>query len=102
LRLEPDVTGGETPTAPHLIEFRNWLVAEAGTARGRVVNASGAGILMGAGITQSDLSDTRWLAVDRDAELRRNGGRPARRLEHDGRVVQRARRGAAVARGACG
>ena len=72
LRLQPDVTGGETPTAPHLIEFRNWLVAEAATLpAGRVINASGAGILMGPGITQADLSTALAGYADRDAEVRR-------------------------------
>jgi hypothetical protein len=71
LRREPDVTGGETLTAPHLIEFRNWLVAEAGKQpAGRVVNASGAGILMGPGITQAALASTLADCAERDAELR--------------------------------
>ena len=72
LRREPDVTGGETPTAPHLIEFRNWLVAEAGKQpAGRVINASGAGILMGAGITQASLATVLSGFDDRDDDLRR-------------------------------
>jgi len=71
LRLEADVNGGETPTAPHLIEFRNWLVAEASRQpAGRVINASGAGILMGSGVTQADLSTALAGCADRDAELR--------------------------------
>jgi len=89
LRRVPDVTGGETPTAPHLIEFRNWLVAEAGRQpSGRVVNASGAGILMGAGITQSDLDTALAGCVERDAELRRKVG-DLLAPRHDGSVVQR-------------
>jgi hypothetical protein len=72
LRREPDVAGGETLTAPHLIEFRNWLVAEAGKQpAGRIVNASGAGILMGPGITQADLESTLGACAERDADLRR-------------------------------
>jgi hypothetical protein len=57
LLTEPDVRGGETVTAPHLLEFRNWLTAQARTEPvGRVVNATGAGILQGSGITQGDLA----------------------------------------------
>ncbi len=68
---EPDVLGGETMTAPHLLEFRNWLVAQARTEpAGRVVNATGAGILMGPGIAQADLASALADAPEMDAALR--------------------------------
>lgn len=55
---ESGVTGESVPTAPHLIEFRNWIAARAAeTTAGRVVNASAGGILLGAGIRRASLAD---------------------------------------------
>ncbi len=69
---EPGVTGDDVATAPHLVEFRNWLVARAGeTAPGRVVNASGAGILVGPGIRQAALRDVLAAHAECDGTLRR-------------------------------
>lgn len=52
----PSVTGGAVQTAPHLVEFRDWIAARAAdTTPGRVMNASGTGILHGTGITQATL-----------------------------------------------
>jgi hypothetical protein len=54
----PSLAGGSVSTAPHLVEFRDWIVARAAEATpGRVVNASGAGILYGPGVTQASLAD---------------------------------------------
>jgi hypothetical protein len=50
---EPDVAGCETRTAPHLVAFRNWLVEQiAHEPATRVINATGAGILLGPHIEQ--------------------------------------------------
>ena len=68
---ERDVRGGETVTSPHLVEFRNWIVSQARTEPdGRVVNATGGGILLGPGITQADLASTLAGRPDVDAALR--------------------------------
>jgi hypothetical protein len=50
--VEPDLAGGEARTAPHLLAFRNWILEQIQRhpAR-RFFNASGSGILYGAGIT---------------------------------------------------
>lgn len=54
----PSVTGEAVPTAPHLIEFRDWILARAAEAvPGRVVNASGTGILHGPSVTVASLAD---------------------------------------------
>lgn len=54
----PDVTGEPVLTAPHFVQFRDWIVARAGdwVADGpgrRVLNASGEGILHGGAIVQA-------------------------------------------------
>jgi hypothetical protein len=68
---EPDVCGGQTATSPHLLEFRNWIVSQSRSeAAGRVVNATGGGILMGPGITQADLATTLAGLPDVDETLR--------------------------------
>jgi hypothetical protein len=52
----PDVAGGETRSAPHLVAFRDWIVSRAARAAGRrVVNATGAGILAGPAIEQAEV-----------------------------------------------
>lgn len=54
---EADVHGGTVQTAPHLVAFRDWLVGESSRAEGRtVVNATGGGILRGAGIVRSTIA----------------------------------------------
>lgn len=86
---EPDIRGSETATSPHLLEFRNWLVAQARTEpAGRVVNATGAGILMGPGIMQADLASTLADAPEVDAALRET---IAQALESPGETPARAR-----------
>lgn len=56
---EPDISGVPVRTAPHLLAFRNWIAEQAATlAPGRIVNATGAGILHGRGVTQARLDDT--------------------------------------------
>ena len=86
---EPDVRGGETMTAPHLLEFRNWLAAQARTEpAGRVVNATGAGILLGPGITQASLAAVLAGAPEIDASLRDT---IASRFDQPGDAVARAR-----------
>jgi hypothetical protein len=56
-RIEaPDVNGTPTVTAPHLIEFRNWLVERSiDHPERRIVNSTGHGILAGGRIEQSTL-----------------------------------------------
>jgi hypothetical protein len=54
----PDVNGAETRTAAHLVAFRDWLVEQMRREKGRTfINATGAGILHGAGVnvTPDDL-----------------------------------------------
>lgn len=51
-----DVHGTEAITTPALLSFRDWIIARAAHAGRRVVNASGAGILVGEGIEQSTLA----------------------------------------------
>ena len=67
--FEGGANGTLVRTAPHLRSFRDWLVTEAGKASGRtVVNATGAGILVGEGVRQSTLAhalqDLRPLGQD--------------------------------------
>jgi hypothetical protein len=59
-----DVRGGETITAPHFIQFRDWLVAQAGAvAPKRVINGTGAGILHGGAVVNHDLDTLRFPAL---------------------------------------
>jgi hypothetical protein len=52
-----DVHGRPTVSAPHLISFRDWLVERSAQLEpGRVLNATGAGILHGPSIGQTTLS----------------------------------------------
>lgn len=54
---ETAIGGGLVATAPHLVAFRDWLVAEASKATGRtVLNATGRGILHGPAILQSTIA----------------------------------------------
>ncbi len=55
---EAGVDEAPARTAPHLRSFRDWLVAEAGKAAGRtIINATGRGILVGAGIRQGTVAE---------------------------------------------
>jgi hypothetical protein len=51
----PDLHGVETLTTAPLQAFRDWMVTQAGRCGRRIVNATGEGILFGAGIEQSSL-----------------------------------------------
>ena len=66
----PGVTGAPVPTAPHLVEFRDWIVARAGELEpGRVINATGAGILAGSSVRQADLPDVMSRFPDQRRDL---------------------------------
>lgn len=51
-----DLHGAPTVTSPALTSFRDWIVAQAGRSGRRIVNASGAGILHGAGVECGELA----------------------------------------------
>jgi hypothetical protein len=51
-----DVHGSDTSTTQELLAFRDWLVSRAARSGRRVINATGAGILLGTGIEQMSLS----------------------------------------------
>lgn len=56
--FEPGVDGTPARTAPHLRAFRDWITTEAARAVGRtVINATGAGMLVGDAIRQQPLAD---------------------------------------------
>ena len=73
----PDIRGQEVTTAPHFIQFRDWIVAQAGSLPQRcVINGTGAGILHGGAIKNRDLHTLEFAPlVDADREL---GARLAR------------------------
>ena len=78
-----DVAGNRRSTTPALVAFRDWLAARSSTTGRRIVNASGAGLLLGPGIEQIALEEA--LAAHRtvpwvDAVL--DGRGPGRDLEH--------------------
>lgn len=69
---EPDVNDSPTRTAPHLVAFRNWVRGfVAANPSHTFVNATGAGILHGPGILQSELSEIFRGAVPCEAAERR-------------------------------
>jgi hypothetical protein len=69
----PDLAGVPVLTSPHLVSFRNWLVEQtAGETSRRFINATGAGILHGRGITQSTLHDALGGAPAIDRDVRDN------------------------------
>ena len=60
----PDIRGAETTTAPHFIQFRDWIVAQARTvAPRRVINGTGAGILHGGAVETRELSSLVFPAL---------------------------------------
>jgi len=79
---EVGVTGDIVRTAPHLRSFRDWIAAEAAKATGRtIINGTGGGILVGAGIDQRSLAEVLWglpalssSVSSRVAEARRSSG----------------------------
>ena len=52
-----DVAGNRRSTTPALVAFRDWLAARSSTTGRRIVNASGAGLLLGPGIEQLALEE---------------------------------------------
>src|SRR5262249_12679645 len=73
----PDVRGREVTTAPHFIQFRDWIVAQAASTGGRrVLNGTGAGILHGGRVEQADLGSLEF------NELAQAGADLRRRLSH--------------------
>ena len=53
-----DLTGAPVLTSPHLVSFRDWLVEQtASDTSRRFINATGAGILQGARITQLSMNE---------------------------------------------
>ena len=59
-----DVRGSESITAPHFIQFRDWIVAQAGSvAPRRVINGTGAGILHGGAVENHDLNTLALAAL---------------------------------------
>ncbi len=57
--LDQSVTGGRVRTAPHLQAFRDWVATEAARSVGRrIVNATGAGILVGQALQQQSIAAT--------------------------------------------
>ena len=69
--LEPGVDGTPARTAPHLRAFRDWIATEAGRAAGRtVVNATGAGVLVGDAIRQQTLAEALAGAAPLAPEVR--------------------------------
>jgi hypothetical protein len=67
----PDLRGTPTRTAPHLVEFRDWLAARSiEHADRRFINTTGAGILAGPRIDQLDLDAALGAYPERDDALR--------------------------------
>jgi hypothetical protein len=66
LTTEQGIDGHPVTTAPHLQAFRNWIVEQTPTLGRRIVNGTGAGILVGGAIEQRDLAGAvrEWLPVD--------------------------------------
>jgi hypothetical protein len=59
-----DVDGRETETTPALVSFRDWLVARVQRSGRRVINATGAGILVGSGVEQGWIEAALARAID--------------------------------------
>lgn len=65
-----DVHGADTESGPHLVEFRDWLVARSlERPDRRFINTTGAGILTGGRIEQSDLASLLDRAPRIDDEI---------------------------------
>lgn len=54
------ITGDEVITAPHFVQFRDWLVARAQSSGRQVFNATGGGILQGGTIRQVEFASLDW------------------------------------------
>ena len=70
---EPDIAGKPVLTAPHFLQFRDWLVSRASARDRCVLNATGGGILHGGGIQQIQAAGLRFdpLPLDVQAVLAR-------------------------------
>jgi hypothetical protein len=89
----PNIAGVPVVTSPHLVSFRDWLVEQtAGDSSRRFINATGAGILHGGGITQSTLQDALRSAPVIDSDVR-----DSLRSAHAAGLVDSSRVSAAVA-----
>ncbi len=55
--VEQDVNGAEVLSAPRFLQFRDWLVGQSQQSTRRILNGTGAGILMGGRIEQVRLTD---------------------------------------------
>ena len=88
--IESDITGTPTQTAPRFLQFRDWLVRQA-PASGRVVNATGAGILHGGGIQQASLTSLKLAPLAPDAADIRGRLRRAWSATADAAAGRRAR-----------
>ena len=65
-----DVNGHDVTTAPHFIQFRDWIVAQTGSAAPRrIINATGGGILHGGRIEQIDLASIAFDALPPSGEI---------------------------------
>lgn len=62
--MSPDIHGNSVLTAPHFVQFRDWLAARSLDCSTKIVNATGAGILHGGRIIQADLGSVPMLAGD--------------------------------------
>jgi SAM-dependent methyltransferase len=68
---EADVHGRDVLTAPHYVQFRDWIVSRAAEVAGRqVLNATGGGILHGGPIVQIDGGDVVLPELDAAIGLR--------------------------------
>jgi SAM-dependent methyltransferase len=67
-----DIRGREVITAPHFLQFRDWIVAQADSvAPRRIVNGTGAGILYGGRVENLDLNAVELpVLCEKDPELR--------------------------------
>ena len=68
---ETDIDGHAVLTAPHFVQFRDWIVSRAAEAADRrVLNATGGGILCGASIQQVDGRELKLPELDATIDLR--------------------------------
>ena len=56
-QLTTDLHGSQTTSTASFMSVRDWLVARAKRSGRRVINATGAGILFGAGVEQAELRE---------------------------------------------
>ena len=68
---QPDLRGGEVTTAPHFVQFRDWILGRAESIPSRrIINATGAGILHGGRVECDDFSVVDWLEETDGDDLR--------------------------------